>query len=591
MKKRFLKSLISATLVITLVVSSLIGCSKKENEKETGNTSTNTNTSNKTTNETTSDKPDTWIADRTITVQAYVDDIYNTLPVDLNNTLVMKELTKRTGIKLNIQFTPGDSDSAILASQLAAGTIPEVIVNYLNNSTRKEFPILLKAAQEGMFADVSSYLKDSKVYSRYLEKGYLPNDAYKNIAFRDEFNGAAYIMPLNIDAVDRSLEYNPQDAYIGGMYIQKSIADAVGIDPTQIKTQDQLYDLLVKIKAGGFKDDNGNAVYPLGPKYWGGSVDTLGYILRGYDWGVSDGYNITEDGTVKHEVDTPYVYDKINYVRKLLAEGLINPEFFTMDPTRAEEVSKTHNSAIMADVHNYVEIIYGSDEWVPLGPLNDFTGDNSSTTSGKGGSGSWAISSEAKNPEEIFRFFDYLSTPEGKILCEYGIEGVTYNMVDGKPVMTEEALQKLNDDDKDYLINQVGAAFGGTGTYFFTFIQTNNDSYADFGESRPGAAASTTFAKSIEIATKYPRTIRLIPGLAATAYLSAESMTEVKAQLSLLNYKEMLVQAMYASSDKEVTSIVNSFSEQMKAAGVDKFTEYLKQLYTQDSSSINFYTK
>ncbi|MDF2611484.1 MAG: hypothetical protein K0R92_2958 [Lachnospiraceae bacterium] len=587
MKKHFLKSFISTALVITLVAANLIGCGKTENKTEPGKTETG----NQTTDNTASDKPDTWIADRTITVQAYVDDIGYSLPTDLNNTLVMQEITKRTGIKLDIQYTPGDSDSTVLASQLASGTIPDVVVTYLNDSTRPEFALLLKAAQEDMFADVSSFMKDSKVYSRYLEEGYLPNDANKNITFRDEFNGAAYILQLAIPAVDRSLEFNPQDAYLGGMYIQKSIVDALGIDPKMINTEEQLYDLLVKIKEGGFKDDNGNDVYPLGPKYWGGSADSLDYIVNEYHWGVSDGYNITDDGTIKHEVETDYVYDKINYVRKLLAEGLMNPEFFTMDSTRAEEVSKTHNSAIIADIHNYQELIYATDDWVPLGPIKDFVGNTASIKHGKTGYGAFAISSEAENPEEIFKFFDFLSTTEGKLLSQYGVEGVTYNMVDGKPVLTDETLQKLNDGDKDYLINTVGAGFGGSGFIFFDFALTNTDPLVEFGESRPGAASSTTYANSIKIATDFPRTMKLVPGLKATAYLSADSMTEVKAQMSLLNYKEMLVQAMYASSDNEVKSIVESFRAQMKAAGNDAFVEYLKQLYTEDSSSIDFYTK
>jgi putative aldouronate transport system substrate-binding protein len=580
MKKTFLKRFLSTGLVIVLAASSLIGCSKTGTKTDDGNTGT-----------TTEGKPDTWIADRTITIQAYVDDIGNSLPADINNTAVMKELTKRTGIKLDIQYTPGDSDASVMASQLASGTIPDVIITYLNDSTRPEFPILLKAAREGMFADVSGYLKDMKVYSRYLEDGYLPNDTKKNITFRDEFGGAAYILQFAIDSEDRSLLYDPLNAYIGGLYIQKSIVDALGIDPTQVRTQEQFYDLLVKIKEGGFKDDNGNAVYPLGPKYWGGSPDALTYITNGYGWGVSDGYNITEDGTIKHEVDTDYVYDKINYARKLLAEGLMNPEFFTMDSTRAEEVSRTHNSAIIADVHNYQEIVYGSEDWVPLGPLNDFTGNNATITHGKSGYGAWAISADAKNPEEILKFFDYLSTPEGHLLVEYGIEGENYTMVDGKPVLTEDTLQKVNDGDKDYLINTVGAGFGGTGFIFFDYVLINLNNMNDFGESRPGAGSSTTFERSVQIATDYPRAIKLVPGLSATAYLSADSLVEVKAQMSLLNYKDMLVQAIYANSDAEVKQIVESFREQLKAAGNDTFIQYLTELYNQDKSSINFYTK
>lgn len=584
MKKNFLTRFVSVTMAAVLLAASLSGCAKT-GEK------TGTQTGSSDTKETASDKPDTWIADRTITIQAYVDDIGYSLPKDINNTAVMKELTKRTGIKLDVQYSPGDSDATVMASQLASGTIPDVIVSYLDNSTRPEFPLLLKAAQEGMFADVAPFMKDSKVYSHYLEEGYLPNDAYKNITFRDEFKGAAYLLPLSVAAVDRSTEYDPQDAYIGGMYIQKSIVDKLGIDPTKINTQEQFYDLLVKIKQGGFKDDNGNDVYPLGPKFWGGSSDALSYIVRGYNWGVSDGYNITDDGTIKHEAETDYVFEKINFVRKLLAEGLMNPEFFTMDATRAGEVSKTHNSAIIADVHNYQDIVYQSDDWIPLGPLNDFTGNNAEIKNGKGQNGVWAISSEAKNPEEIFKFFDYLSTKEGQLLCEYGIEGENYTMVDGKPVLTEDTLQKLNDGDTDYLINNVGAAFGNTACVFFGFMLTNNDFTNDFGESRPGAASSTTFKRSVDIATEYPHTYKLVPGLNATAYLSADTMTDVKSQMDLLNYQDMLVQAMFAPTDADVNKIVDAFRQQLKSAGIDKFKEYLKQLYDQDNTTINFYNK
>ena len=36
-----------------------------------------------------------------------------------------------------------------------------------------------------------------------------------------------------------------------------------------------------------------------------------------------------------------------------------------------------------------------------------------------------AISAEAENPEEIFEFFDWLSTVEGQTIAQYGVEGVS----------------------------------------------------------------------------------------------------------------------------------------------------------------------
>ncbi|NTV77741.1 MAG: extracellular solute-binding protein [Clostridiales bacterium] len=589
MRNRILKSMLATVMVATLMVGTLTGCGQTQTTGTTEETAATEEVA--TGEETATDSNDTFIADRTITIQVYVDDIGYSLPEDINNTPVMQEITKRTGIKLDIQYTPGDSDSAVLSSQLAAGSIPDVIVTYLNDSTRPEFTLLLKAAKEGLLADVSSYFADSEVYSHYLEDGYLPNDAKNNITFRDDLDGAAYIMQLSIPAVDRSTEFNPQDAYLGGMYIQKSIAEALNIDPTQIKTQDDLYNLLVQIKDGGFTDDNGNAVYPLGPKYWGGSADSLEFITRGYDWGVSDGYNLDADGTVKHEVETDYAWEKVSFVRKLLAEGLMNPEFFTMDSTRAEEVSKTNNSAIIADVHNYQDVIYETGEWLPLGPLEDISGSQSTVVSGKKGYGAWAISSEAENPEEIFAFFDYLASYEGQLLCQYGVEGVSYNMVDGYPVLTDEVLTKLNEGDKEWLINNVGAGFGGSGCVFFYYILTNLDPTVDFGESRPGANASDTYAASVALAEQYPRTYKLVQGLDATAYLNSDEMTEVKARLSLLNYKETLVQAMFASSDEEAKSILDSFKAQIQSAGVADFEEYVKGIYDADNTAVNFYTE
>lgn len=603
MKKKVVKRLLALSLAGILAVGTLAGCGGNSDNGSSSSGSGDTADAADTTDTNTADAADTsdvadstdsageestFIADRTITVQAYVDDIGYYLPDDLNNTPVMQKITELTGIKLDIRYTPGDSDAKVLASQLAAGTIPDVIVSYLDNSTRPEFPILLKAAKEGMFADVSEYMKNSKVYSRYYEDGFLPNDAYNNISFRDDLDGV-YLWQLNIAAIDNTLEWIPEEEYLGGLYIQKAIADDLGIDVMNIRTQDEFYDLLVQIKEGGYKDDNGNDVYPLGPKFWGGSMDSIDYVVPGFKWGVSQDYNIDEEGHVRHEAEMDTIYDEINYVRKLLNEGLMNPEFFTMDSTRAEEVCKNKNSAIIADVHNYQDIIYMSDDWIPLGPLNDISGDNKKVTNGKTGRGCMAISAEAENPEEIFAFFDWLSTVEGQLIAQYGVEGVSYDMVDGKPVLKDEVLKAIDENNTDYLINEIGAAFGGVANYFFTFCITNVDNINNFGESRPGASAGTAYTRSVEIATDYAREKKLVPGLNASAYLSVDELSAVKTQMDLLNWDEVLTQAFFAKTDDEVKNIIESFRAQLKAAGIEQFETYVENIYKENPEAVNFY--
>ncbi len=598
MKTKNLKKMWALLLAGGMAVGMLSGCGSSSGgtKSSTGNTaSTATTGSTSATAQSDDGKPSTFIADRTINIQAYVDDIGYSLPKDFNNTPVMQELTKRTGIKLNIQYTPGDSDAKVLASQLAAGTIPDVIISYLDDSTRPEFPLLLKAAKEGMFADVSGMMKESSVYKKYYEEGYLPRDSYKNIVFREDFGGAVYLLPMKIEEIDRSTEYIPEDAYLGGPYIQKSIADKLGINPADIRTSEDFYNLLVKIKEGGFKDANGNDVWPLGPKYWGGSYDSLAFNIAELNWGVSGkgaigGYNIDKkDGKIKHEAETDYVFDKISYVRKLLAEGLMNPEYFTMDSTRAEEVSKSLNSAIIADVHNYENIIHQSEDWIPVGPLNNVSGDNKTVVSGKKQRGCWAISADAEKPEEIFKFFDYLSSVEGQLLAEYGVEGLSYTLKDGKPVITEEVSQKLNDGDIDWLINSVGAAFGGSANYFFEFMLTNVNHLGNFGETRPGSGSGAAFKRSVEIAKQYPREYKEVQGLKATAYLTSTGLEDIKAQMDLLNYQETLIQAFFAKDDAEVKTIIESFRNQLISAGNEQFKAKLEEIYKEDPSAIQFY--
>jgi len=593
MKSKYFRKWTAVILAGIMITTGLAACGNSGDGTTDASSTVNTGSSEDTgaadAGTARDDKPDTWIADRKIVVQAYVDDIGYSMPDNVSNTLVMQELKRRTGIELDIRYTPGDDDASVMASQLASGTVPDAIISYLDDSTRPEFPLIIKAAREEMFADLSPYIADTKVYSKYLEEGYLKNETYTKIFMRDEFNGAVYLMSLAVDRVDRSQEWIPESEYVGGMYIQKAIADDLGIDPSSINTQEQLYDLLVAIKEGGYKDANGNDVYPLGPKYWGGSVDSMGFILRGYDWVSSyGGYNMTADGEILHEVETDYAMEKVMYVRKLLAEGLINPEFFTMDGTRAEEVSRTRNSAIMADVHNYQDIVFETGEWVPLGPLNDFLGNNASIVTGKSTHGVWAVSADAENPEEILAFFDYIATTEGQLLTNYGIEGVNYTMENGYPILTDETLEHLDNGDEDYLVDTVGASFGNSGFILWSFLHTDVDSLNDFGESRPGSSLSDTFANAIKIAENNPREKRLLEGLKATAYLTASELASVKVQMDLLNYQDTLVQAMYASSEAQAQQILDSFKAQLDAAGLADFKEYLYQLYEEDPKSLAF---
>ena len=212
-------------------------------------------------------------------------------------------------------------------------------------------------------------------------------------------------------------------------------------------------------------------------------------------------------------------------------------------------------------------------------------------TPGKTGSCCLAIMEQAENPEEVFKFFDWLCTYEGQLLCQYGVEGVSYTMVDGQPRLTEEVKAKLNEGDEDWLINNVGAAFGGSGAYFFECVLTNKNNIDNFGETRPGASggddSENIFARSVRIAEEYPREYKLKEGLKATAFLTGLSC-EAALKEAHDAWKEELVKAFYAN-ESDVESIINAFRDRLKRAGVDEFKEELMRIYNEDPTAILFY--
>ncbi len=532
-------------------------------------------------------KPDTWIADRVVYVQAYVDDIGNSLPDDQLNTPVMQELKRRTGMQIEFLYTPGESDTSVMMAQMATGNLPDMVLSYLNNSTRPEFFIAVTGAREGLFADLAPMIKDTKVYSKYFDRAYLPADTYDNITWRKEFGGAAYFMHLSIEAEDTSTQWIPSQEYIGGMYIQSAIAKDLGLDVKSINSSEKLYELLKTIKEKDYKDVNGNSVIPLGPKYWGGSADALDYVITDLNWGISGGYNLTEDGKVLHEAETDWAMKKVEYLQKLLREGLMHKEFFTIDETRAGELAANKSVAIIADVHNYKEIIYQSEDWIPLGPISDYKGVPGKITTGKGGYGAWAIPAETENPEEIVKLMDYLSSKEGQMLMLYGVEGVSYEMKDGQPRLKEEVVAAIENGDSKTLQNTYGAAFDGSGVYGLSFILTDTQNTAYFGEARPGASSGTTFQRAVQIATDYPQTYRLVPGLRASSFLT--ELPEVNAKMSLLNYNEVLVQAVFADSTEKAQEIILSFRRQLEDAGVREFEALIERMHSENPDLIMFY--
>lgn len=530
------------------------------------------------------DRPDTWIADRHIVGIAFVDDVGVNLPKDQINNPVARKIKELTGITFEWQYLGGESDREMLAATLASGDLPDVITYYLNNSSRPEFPILLKAAREGMFIDIAPYLKEADIYSKYFETGYLPIDTEKNIMFREEFDGAAYMAHLNI-----AREPGTGKNYVGGLFIQKDIAEALNINPREIETVDQFVDLLKKINAGNFKDKNGRPVTPLGPSVWGG-IDRYDY-MNPYLWGDQFDYFDVKDGKVFHILQTDYVYKMLEYTQMLLKEGLMHKEYFSIDSPRAYELALSGNSAIIADVHNYHEI-HEVEDYLPI-TLDNVYGTQDIIKRLKSGYGGWSIPATTENPEEVVKFIDFLASREGKLLTRYGIEGEHYDIVDGKVIVKEEMLQ-LKEENTEALRNLgFSAAFSvGSGCWL---SWTDSDDMADFGEFGYGDSVDPDSGKIPQSIYDYgfaDKNVEYYDGLFPLAYLNDFGASDnLKQLLDSNEFATMMAEAFYQDSFEKGKKIIDAYAENAAKAGLSEFVAYLQKVYDNNPEMITFVYK
>ena len=172
-----------------------------------------------------------------------------------------------------------------------------------------------------------------------------------------------------------------------------------------------------------------------------------------------------------------YVYKKVSdaektklaFYQKLYAEGLFDKDYVTTKWDTMED--KLYNgkvamvfgtSGVVCDIYDTKLITNQGTGLVALPPAKGI-GQGYSVSTAKETRG-WAISSQSKNPELVFRILEFMATDKGQLLDRYGIEGVHYNMEGGKYVFTDKKTEwwpRINEvmswEAPDPVLGPVGA--------------------------------------------------------------------------------------------------------------------------------------
>lgn len=156
-----------------------------------------------------------------------------------------------------------------------------------------------------------------------------------------------------------------------------------------------------------------------------------------------DGW-IVRDGEVVNSYATQEYWDYLELMNKWYEAGYINPDFATMENTEIRKLFSTGQTATIVATVDLARSDAENSEMKPLMCPNPRQSvDSVLHTSEKQnfcGGNAACVYSECKYIEEAIMFLNYGYTEDGFYVYNYGVEGMTYNMVDGEPVYTDLVL-------------------------------------------------------------------------------------------------------------------------------------------------------
>ncbi|MCR2806227.1 extracellular solute-binding protein [Paenibacillus sp. SCIV0701] len=345
---------------------------------------------------------------------------------NLGESKMYQELERITGTK--VEWLHPSGDGAQIEEQfnlmLASKKLPDVIErNWFSVSRGPD-----DAINSGTILRLNELIdKHAPNLKRYLDE----NPEVKKMVMTDE--GNIYSFPFIRGHEKLNVFFGP--------IIRKDWLDKAGLEvPTTIEEWEAA---LIKFK----EMNNGEPPF----------MQTISDLKIGHAFIGAYGIPLefyVEDGQVKYGSMQPQYKDYLTLMNRWYEMGLLDPEFAAMDTQLRD--SKTTTGKILAfvgytgsGIGKYMGLMENDPEFelvsAPYPTLNEgdipLWGQKDFPYTGIGA----AITTSAKNPEQIVKWLDYAYSPEGHNLFNFGIEGESYELVDGKPAYTDVILNNPDD--------------------------------------------------------------------------------------------------------------------------------------------------
>lgn len=323
---------------------------------------------------------------------------------------VLEALEAKLGCNIEVICTTNEDYNSKLNTLIASGNIPDIY----------------KVTDSGILTQLKD--GDALLNMEDLIDANAPD-------MKAYYGDRLYLSPYNKDGI--YVINSEAGMYMKNLAIRKDWLANVGLEvPT---TTDELFEVM---KAFTFNDPDGNGkndTYGYAP--WMTYTDPWQNILGAFGIPATNwtGLCLLEDGTVTTFLKHPNFKTAMQFLRRLYAEGIMNPDFVTITQMQGFEQLWNGKVGILG-----FQSIGTSQNWypsrytwnVPKDPADQFAfaiinGHGSTIIYPTYTKADAVINSKTKYPELCLQLINYVYfTPEGQELTYMGIEGKHFNWID-----------------------------------------------------------------------------------------------------------------------------------------------------------------
>ncbi|MGI2294346.1 extracellular solute-binding protein [Paenibacillus sp. GXUN7292] len=488
-------------------------------------------------------------------------------PSDLVNNPVAQVIKEKTGVTLDVEWIT-IPEIERLNLLFATGNMPDMVMAPYWGGQDVHTVAIKKAAREGLIMPLNDLINQ---YGPNMKDAFtvgVASDFSENDLEDASFNGEHYFLPMHTPL---SPDDTTQWAY--NVFVRKDILEALNVKPSDIRHSEDLYPLLQKIKEGDFKDTAGRPVIPSGAWQNGWNYSSM---LNSFSENNFTAFTKI-DGEYRHGIFSELTDKRVLFMRKLVSEGLFDPEAFRQNDTVAKEKMATGRVAMVSAHYPHMNTVLSQSlyvdhpemEYVPVGPIVDANGENTMVESkvlkGQSGVPGLFITSDSKNAEAAMRYLNFINSEEGKLLAYLGIEGEHWTMdANGQPKHTEQFLSNAK-NDPSYAVNQ-----GIGSVYTLGVYGLPNRMFT--------AAGDTADIDGLYETAKNIYGLTVVDGY-RLSYFNDEypEFDKIQMLLDSNTQRDIIESAFFAGNDEKALQILNDYREQLIKGGIQEYEAFMNE--------------